>query len=145
MAGEQIQTGSAVVYGLANDGSAISIEGYATFILETAKASHKFELDTVKDENNFDASLIATNGHRELDITWTPSGASKSAANATAVFLNPLDKVTLGNFAVESFNGDYIYIGDGMVELSHKQGKMSMKLRKYDDETQNASLTTTVS
>src|SRR5438876_12214217 len=108
---DQVQTGSAVVYGLANDGSAITIEGYATFILETAKAGHKFELDAVKDENNFDAALIATNGHRELDITWTPSGATKAAAAATAVFLNPLDKVTLANFKVGSFNGDYIYIG----------------------------------
>ena len=141
---EATQTGTAVVYGLANDGTAISIEGYATFILETAKASHNFDLDAVKDENNFDASLIATNGHREIDITWTPSGASKSAANATAVFLEPLDKVTLANFAVDSFNGDYIYVGSGMVELSHKQGKMSMKLRKYDDDAQNTSLTTTV-
>ena len=138
------QTGTAVVYGLANDGTPISIEGYATFISETAKQGHKFDLDAVKDETNFDASLIATNGHRELDITWTPSGASKTAANATAVFLEPLDKVTLANFAVDSFNGDWIYIGDGMIELNHKQGKMSMKLRKYDDDDQNASLTTTV-
>jgi hypothetical protein len=135
----------AVIYGVNNDGSPITIEGYATFLLETAKASHKFELDTVKDEANFDASLIASNGHRELDITWTPSGATKADAAATAVFLEPLTKVTLEHFKVDSFNGDYIYVGDAMVELNHKQGKMSMKLRKYDDDDQNTSLTTTVS
>src|SRR5213596_3424754 len=137
---DQIQTGQAVVYGVNNDGSPITIEGYATFLLETAKASHKFELDTVKDEANFDASLIASNGHRELDITWTPSGVNKQAAADTAVFLDPLAKVTLAHFKVDFINGDYIYVGDAMIELNHKQGKMSMKLRKYDDATQNASL-----
>lgn len=141
---DQIQTGAAVVFGINNDGTAISISGYVTFLLETAKASHKFELDTVKDEANFDASLIASNGHRELDVTWTPSGATKQAAADTAVFVEPLSKVTLSHLKVGSFNGDYIYVGDAMIELNHKQGKMSLKLRKYDDAAQNTSLTTPV-
>lgn len=142
---DEVQSGTAIVFGIANDGTAISMEGYATFILETAKANHKFKLDSVEDENGYDKSLIATNAHRELDITWTPSGATRAAAAGTAVFLEPISKVALANFKLDIFNGDYIYIGDAGLELSHKQGKMSMKLRKYDDADQNASLTTTVS
>jgi len=143
--GEAVQTGTAIVTGIDNNGTAITIEGYATFLLETAKANHKFELDAVKDENNFDASLIATNGHVEVDLTWTPSGASLAAAAATAVFLPPLSRVTLDNFKVDTFNADWIYIGDSSIDLSHKQGKMSLKIRKYDDDDQNTSLSTTVS
>jgi hypothetical protein len=141
----QVQTGTAVLYGITNNGTPISISGYATFLLETAKGNHKFELDAVKDETNFDASLIASNGHIEADITWTPSGASKAAAAATAVFLEPLAKVTLANFAVDALNGDWIYVGDQGIDLNHKQGKMTLKIRKYDDADQNASLTTAVS
>ncbi len=141
----EIQSGTAVLYGITNDGTAISIEGYATFIIDTAKGNHKFELDSVKDENNFDVSLIATNPYTELDINWTPSGTTRAAAAATAVFLEPLSKVALDHFKVTTLNGDYVYIGDCSIDLSHKQAKMSLKIRKYDDTAQNASLTTTVS
>lgn len=138
----EVQNGTAVIHGIKNDGSSITITGYASFLLESGKAQHKFKLDNVEDEVGFDASLIATNGFVELDIMWTPSGASKAAALATAVFLEPLAMVTLDNFAVTTFNGDYVYIGDGSIDLSHKVAKLGLKLRKYDDEDQNASLTT---
>src|SRR5262245_33952151 len=139
----EIQRGTAVVHGIKNDGTAISIEGYATFLLESGKAQHKFKQDNVEDEVGFDASLIATNGMVELDIQWTPSGATKAAALATAVFLEPLAKVELANFAVEVLNGDWLYIGDGSIDLSHKTAKLGLKLRKYDDADQNALLTST--
>ena len=119
--------------------------GYATFILETSKAQHKFKLEAIEDELGFDRSLIATNANVEVDITWTPSGASRAAAAATAAFLTPLSLVTLANFSAATFNGDWVYIGDSSIDLSHKQAKMQLKLRKYDDTDQNSSLTTTVS
>lgn len=141
---DDIQSGSAILNGITNNGSAITMSGYATFILETAKGNHKFKLEAVEDEIGFDRALIATNPHVEVDINWTPSGATRAAAVDTAVFLEPLAKVTLANFAVDAFNGDWVYIGDQSIDLSHKQGKMSLKIRKYSDEDQNASLTTTV-
>lgn len=119
--------------------------GYATFILDTTKGDHKFELDAIKDELNFDKALVATNAHIETTITWTPSGATKAAAEATAAFLTPLAKVTLAGFAVSAFNGDWVYVGDSSIDLSKKQGKMTLKIRKYADSTQNSSLTTTAS
>jgi len=119
--------------------------GYASFTLETAKGQHKFKLDTLEDEIGFDKALIATNGYIELDMTFKPTGASRAAAEAVAAFLPPLSKVTTANFAVPILNGDWVYVGDASIDLNQKQGKMTLKIRKYDDAEQNASLTTTVS
>ena len=141
----EIQNGTGVLYGVNNSGSPITMLGYATFILEAGKAGHKFKLTAVEDALDFDAALIAANGNVELEITWTPSGATRAAAAATAVFLAPLAKVTLANFKVTAFNGDWVYIGDETIDVSRGVGKMSLKIRKYDDATQNTSLTTTVS
>jgi hypothetical protein len=140
----EVQNGSAVLHGIRNDGSPITIEGYATFLLDSAKLGHKFKLEAIEDEVGFDASLVATNAHKEVDVTFVPKGASRAAAEAVAAVLTPLDKVTLDNFAVTVFNGDWIYVGDASVDLGHAAGKVSLKLRKYDDTDQNASLTTTV-
>ena len=140
----EIQTGTGIVYGVTNSGSAITMTGFATFILETAKGGHKFDLADIKDENNADVTLIATNARIELDIAWTPSGATRAAAATTAAFITPLTKVTLANFKVTAFNGDYVYVGDESIDLSHGAAKMSMKLRRYTDTNQNASLVATV-
>lgn len=141
----EVQTGKATLFGITNSGTAITILGFATFILDSSKAGHKFKLTAIEDENEADAALIATNPHLEKDITFTASGATRAAAAATAVFLAPLAKVTLANFKVAAFNGDWIYIGDESIDLSHNVAKIALKIRKYDDATQNTSLTTTVS
>lgn len=141
----EVQSGSGILFGISNTGSPITMTGYATFILDTAKGTHKFKLDAIEDELGFDRALIATNSHKELDITWTPSGATRAAAATTAAFLDPLAKVTLANFKVDAYNGDWVYVGDQAIDLSHAAAKISLKVRKYDDADQNASLTTTVS
>lgn len=140
----EVQTGTGVIHGIQNSGSAITMSGYATFILESGKGGHKFTLDDVKDAGKNDLSLIASNPFIELEITWKPSGATRAAATATAVFLAPLAKVTLANFKVSAFNGDWVYVGDETLEVMQGQAGMSLKLRKYDDSAQNTSLTTTV-
>lgn len=141
----EVQNGRGILFGITNSGSPITMEGYATFTLDAVKGAHKFKLDAIEDENAFDAALIATNTHIELDITWVPSGATRLAAAATAVFLQPLARVSLSNFAVGDFNGDWIYVGDQSIDLSHGAAKMSLKVRKYSDTTQNANLSNTVS
>lgn len=136
-------TGKAVISGITGT-SAITISGFATFSLDTAKMNHKFDLEAIK-ENNFDAALIATNGHVEVDLNWRPSGASKAAARATAIIISPLATVTLANFDVTAYNGRYVYVGDESIELGQGAATMAMKIRRYDDSTQNTSLTTSVS
>jgi hypothetical protein len=140
----EVQNGKGILFGITNTGSPITLTGYASFILDTAKGAHKFKLTAIEDENEFDAALIATNAHLELDITWTPSGATRTAAAATATFLDPLSKVTLSGFRVTDFNGDWVYVGDQSIDLSHAAAKMTLKVRKYADTTQNSSLTNTV-
>lgn len=140
----EIQTGKGILFGITNSGAAITMLGFATFIADAVKGNHKFNLESIEDELKADVALIATNPHLEVDITWTASGASRAAAAATAVFLTPLAKVTLANFKVSAFNGDWIYIGDESIDMGHAPAKISLKLRKYDDAAQNASLTTTV-
>jgi hypothetical protein len=141
----EIQTGKGIVYGITNSGSAITMTGYATFILDSVKGSHKFDLDEVKDETKYDVSLIAVNGRLEITVSWKPSGATRAAAATTAVVIAPLAKVTLANFKIAAYNGDWVYIGDEELGVEQGPATMSLKLRKYDDATQNTSLTTTVS
>ena len=113
--------------------------------MSDAKFTHKWDSDIIKDENNFDANLISTNAHMEGDLTWTPSGSTRAAAATTLQFLNPHAKVTLSGFRGTGINGDWIYWGDGSIDFSKKESKMSIKIRKYIDSEQNASLTTVVS
>lgn len=140
----EVQNGTGIVFGIANNGAQITMTGYASFILESAKAGQKFKLDAIEDELGFDKALIATNAHIELDVQWIPSADSRANASSRAVFITPLSKVTLANFKVAAFNGDYVYVGDQSIDLSHGAGKMSFKLRKYLDTAQNNSLTNTI-
>ena len=102
-------------------------------------------MTAIEDENDFDAALVATNAHYETTLNWTPSGATRAAAIDTVVVPAPLQKIVTAHFAVDLLNGDWIYVGDATVNLSHTAGKMSLKVRKYADDDQNDSLTTTVS
>ncbi len=141
-----IQTGTATVFGVANDGTAIAISGYATFLIQGAKPTHKFDLAEVKDASGFDANLIATNGRVELDLDFIPSGATRAAAATVTAFLSPLATVTTTHFKVSALNGTWIYIGDETIDLGNTaSSKMTLKVRKYDDSTQNTSLATVVS
>lgn len=142
---DDIQTGVALIQGIRNNGTPISITGVATFLMDTAKATHKFKITEGEDETGFDANLTATNPYVEADVDFKPSGADRDAAADVAVFLEPLQTVAMANFEVSEFNGNWIYMGDGSINLSHSHATMSLKLRKYKDATQNTSLNTTVS
>jgi hypothetical protein len=142
----EIQNGQAVLFGIANDGSKITISGYASFILQDGKLDHKFKMTAVEDENEADAALIATNEYVEATLTWIPSGANRAAVLATITTLpTPLQKITTTHFAVALLNGDWIYVGDASINLTHSTGKMSLKVRQYVNTAQNLSLVQTVS
>jgi len=143
---QEYQNGKCVLYGISNSGTPITIEGYASFILESAKVGRKWDMEAIKDETNHDAALIWTNGHDEVDVPFQVSGATRDAAAATAVFLSPGAKVTMAGFKAAVCNGDWINLGDQSLDLTQKgPAKMTLKLRRYVDSDQNASLTTTVS
>lgn len=142
----EIQNGTATVFGITNDGTAISIAGYATFLLQGASPTHKFDIKAIKDADNYDANLIASNGMVEMDIDFYPSGSTRAAAAAVAVFLSPLSSVATAHFKIAALNGTWIYIGNEKLDLSNSDSaKITLPLRKYDDSTQNTSLVATVS
>ncbi len=142
----EVQTGTATVWGVANNGSTIAISGYVTLLLEGADATHKFRLKEITDANDYDANLIATNQHIELSLNFKPSGATRAAAAAVGVFISALASVVTSNFKVAAFNGTWVYVGDETIALkSNDSAAMKLPVRKYDDSTQNTSLTTTIS
>lgn len=152
----ELQMGKAVLFGIQSDGKATGTtpplevsgtteaEGYASFIWDTAKLQHKFKIHDIEDESEFDVSAVATNEHFELDVKWTPAGTTRADLAGKAVFLTPLSKVTLKGFRVTAFNGDYQYRGDQAIDLAKAVGTMMLKLRRYANADQNASLVTTV-
>ena len=142
----EIQKGTAKLFGITNSGSAFTIDAFATFVPQTASLTHKFRLVEEQDHLDADNTLIATNPYVEGVITIEPSGATRSAAAAVAVFLTPLATVVLANFKLAALNGSWIYTGDQKIDLAFNQSaKIELPIRKYDDSTQNTSLNTTVS
>jgi hypothetical protein len=140
---QEIQHGSAVLHGIRNNGTAIDI-GYDAFI-ETAKVEHKFDEDTVKDQQGADASWIGTNERLETEITLVPKGTTRALAEAATVILTPFQTIEFSNFAVDLWNTTWGYIGGQTVELpAGKPGKVSLKFRMYVDEDQNTAFATTV-
>lgn len=140
----EAQSGDAILWGMRADGSAITIDGYATFILSSAKLDHKADIETMKDETGFDRNKIATNSRKEGTFAFTPSGASRADAEAVAVCPSALTKLVISGWAVDEFNGNWLYEEGASIDLSQKAGSMTLKLVKYDDDTQNDLLTTTV-
>ena len=160
-----ILVGQAVLHGIQNDGTAISISGYATFILNKLSAAHMFELKKVKNELDFTTAAISVDESAEITMDFTVSGGSagtRATAATTAVFPAPLAKVTLSHVKIQTafatsnntsgatgtkiFDGDYSYEGGATIDLSNSDfAKLTgLKLRKYADSTQNASMTTAI-
>lgn len=143
----EVQNGTGVVQGVANDGTAIAITGYATFLLQKATLDHIFDLQNVQDAGGFDATLLAINEHMELTIDLVLSGATRAAAAATGVFVAPLAVTTLTHFKISLFNSTkWVYIGGTKIDLSNgdRARLTGFKLRAYSDATQATSLSTIV-
>jgi hypothetical protein len=133
MALSETQHGHAVLWGIG--ANSVAISGYAAVLAISAKVSHKIKMDSVEDERGEDATLVATNSMIEADIAFIPE-------NGTLDFPAPLESITLSGFNAAQLNGQWLYIGDAAIDLSHKEGKMTFKARKYTDPEQNSLLQT---
>lgn len=154
----EILTGQAVLHGIQNDGTAISIDGYATFILNKLSNKHEFELKKVQDATGFTCAAVAIDESVVVTCDITLSGATKTAAAATGVYPAPLAAITLshvklqgtfgstGNTSVKIFDGEYCYEGGATIDLNNTDfAKLTgLTLRKYANDTQNTSMTTAV-
>ena len=119
----EIQTGQVVLWGVGTAGST-SVSGYGSVLVDTGKANHKFKLSAIQNSNGMDVTLIATNEMIEADIVFVPDSAD-------ADFDQPFSTISLSGFKAAVLNGDWLYVGDGSVDLGHKEGKVSLKMRRY--------------
>ncbi len=100
----EIQKGVAKLFGITNDGTAYTIDAFATFVMESAGLTHNFDLLDDKDATNFDVTAIATNANVRAELTLQPSGATRAAAAAVAVFLTPLASVVTTHFKLAALS-----------------------------------------
>lgn len=151
----EVINGQAMLIGVQNNGTAITLTGYATFLLDRAEGDHNFHVIEGKDAIGFDASLAAINEYFEITIDFTPSGATRAAAALIPTVPIPLAAVTIanckttgtfGSSTLQLFNGTYVYMGGVKIsQQSAQAAKISgLKLRMYANSTQNSLLTTTV-
>jgi hypothetical protein len=152
-----IINGQAILHGIPNSGSAITISGYATFLLDKFELEHMMETYFTKDSQGNDASATAFNEHADITIDFTPSGASQAAVKVIPQFLTPLSAVTIANCEVTAGfestsvaflnSANWFYIGGArFTQTNTGAAKFTgMKLRLYANGTQAASMATTTS
>lgn len=154
----EILTGQGVLHGIQNDGTPMTITGYGTFVLTKVGGAHVFDMKELKDETDFTAAIAAVNEGHEIEIDFTISsgvGGTRSQAAALCVYPAPLAKITLahnklqGIFATSAgklFDGDFLYLGGAKLDESQNDfvKLTGMKLKKWANATQNASLVAAV-
>jgi hypothetical protein len=143
----EIQTGTAKLFGITNNGSQITINAFATFVAQSIDLADNTRVKEEQDETDYDVTLIATNQNIEGRLTIEPSGATRSAAAAVSVFLTPLSAIQLSNFKLAALNSAYwIYMGKQRIMLNFQDAaKIEMPIRLYANATQAQALATTVS
>jgi len=123
-----------------------AMDAYAGVTNESLKANHAWDEETVKSDQGKDQSWVPRNEHIIIDVQVKLTGASIAAAQSAAVFLAPYAPVVLSGFDLAWLNATWQYIGGSSIDLSDtKRGGATIKLRKYADETQQASATLTAS
>lgn len=140
----EVQHGDAVIHGIDNSGSAITVSGYATFFLQSINIQQNFEEKITKDNLGFDANWTSLNEHSVMKMKFRPKGATRAAASAVAAFVAPHAKVTTANFKVAALNGDFQNLSGATIDLKNDDpADQELSLRKYADSTQNTAATGT--
>src|ERR1700690_118663 len=143
----EIQTGTAKLFGITNNGSQISISAFASFVAQSIDLADNTLVKEEQDETDYDVTMIATNQNIEGRLTIEPAGATRSAAAAVAIFLTPLSAIQLSNFKLAALNSNYwIYMGKQRIMLNFQDSaKIELPVRLYANATQAQALSTTVS
>jgi hypothetical protein len=117
-------------------------------IANSLKLTHKWEEDKVKDEQGDDYSKRGHNEMYDGDIGMilVDKSSTSLAANAKSggVFLAPYATVTISTCDLAIWNGAWTYEPDASIDQENTAtGKMSYKLTRYANSTQNTLMTTT--
>lgn len=117
-------------------------------IAQSMKLTQNFEEDIVQDEQGADYAWRARNEKYEGDLGMIliDKSSTSLAANAKtgAAFLAPYAVLTISTCDVVAWNTTYQLVSGSDIDLQNTQtGKMSFKLRRYADSTQNTLAATT--
>jgi hypothetical protein len=143
---QETQSGTAILFGITNNGTQIAINAFATFVAQSIDLADNTRVKEEQDETDYDVTLIFTNQNIEGRLTIEPAGATRSAAAAVATFLTPGAAVQLSNFKLAALNSNYwIYMGKERIMLNFQDvAKIELPIRLYANAAQAAALSTTV-
>ncbi len=115
-------------------------------LAQTAKLAQNFTEEIIFDIHGFAAAWLARDTHYLADFGFKLLGDTQLHAVAGGAFLAPFATVTLSGFDLGAFNGTYQNISGAEIDLGNtKVGDLALKLRRYDDATQNTLSQTQVS
>ena len=147
--------GDAVIHGIPTNGSALTLTGYASFLMDKAEAEQMFESYFTKDSQGNDAGGTAWNEHADIVVDFIVTGSTRAAAANNVLFPSPFAVMSMANFQVNGifnstgtyfFNATFLYVGGARISLSNVvAGKLTgLKMRTWANSTQNTLMTTLV-
>lgn len=113
---------------------------------QSAKVTHNFELEKVKDVQGQDVAWISRNELLDADIMLKLLGDTAAHAAAGAAFLAPMAVITISGADATLWNTTWILSPGSSLDLKNDSvGELGLKLYKYVDSTQNTLAATTPS
>jgi len=132
----------AYLYGITNDGTAISMTGVASFELDSDDVTLTWTEKENKDTTGNVQNLIQTNFKYERAIKFSPSGATRAAAAAVADAVVTLQNLVVAHYKVATFNGTYRIKPGTKINLKmDDNASIDIQCEKYVNSSQNAALT----
>ncbi len=122
------------------EGTKMTIDVILYQVPQSAKISHSFEEEIVKDNRGFDAAWLGRNEHQTVDLAMKLAGDTTAHVLAAAAFLAPYATVQISVTDAPALAGtQYQVISGSDIDLGNtKVADITWKLRKYADSTQAA-------
>lgn len=142
-AAAEIQTGKAEIYGIQNDGTALTVTAGATALIgniQNLKSTEEWaEAELSSQDGSIIESIIASRRRRKVTLKIIPNGASRSAAQTlidALAALGPNAVITTTHFKSGYLNTTYNYKGGGSLEYSSEGWAVSdITLETYETAT----------
>jgi hypothetical protein len=139
----EVQIGAvAYLFGIANDGTAISITGIASFETESDDVTSTWTEKENADTKGSVQNITQFNFKYERAIKFKPSGATRAAAHAVADAVVTLQNLVVADYKLATFNGTW-RIKPG-TKINLKMGDdavIDINAEKYVNANQNTALT----
>ena len=134
----------AYLYGITNNGTAISMTGLASFELDSDDLSLTWKEKEKTDTTGNTQNITAVNFKYERSVKFNPSGATRAAAAAVCDAALTLTSLVVANYKVAAFNGAWrIKPGTKISLKADDDAAIDISCEKYVNANQNAALTGT--